>query len=88
MFLETLRKYPIADSLQREAFSSYTFRNTNITIPKKQKVIIAVYAIHHDPEIYPQPEVYDPERFVDETRNPIYYFAFGHGPRNCIGMLI
>lgn len=88
LFLETLRKYPVVDTLQRVASLSYTFKNTNITLPKKQKVMIPVYALHQDPKIYPKPEIFDPERFMNTTtqsRNIMCYYPFGDGPRNCIG---
>lgn len=76
-------------ALGRKSLSSYTFKDTKITIPKGQSVIIPVYAIHHDPKIYPNPEVYDPERFTKEaiqSRDPMHYLPFGYGSRCCIGM--
>ncbi|XP_032682180.1 cytochrome P450 6B1-like [Odontomachus brunneus] len=83
---ETLRKYPVADCIQRETSSSYTFKNTNITVQKNQKVLIPLYAIHYDSKIYPQPEIYDPDRFMDQTiQHSTYFLSFGRGPRNCIG---
>ncbi|XP_067209460.1 cytochrome P450 6B5 [Linepithema humile] len=86
VFKETLRKYPIADVIGRQAISCYTFRNSKVTIPKNQLVGIPVCGIHYNPDIYPKPEVYDPERFIDpKTKNSMHYFPFGHGPRNCIG---
>lgn len=51
-------------------------------------VWIPVFPIHHDPNIYPDPEKFDPERFTEDKikeRNLMHYFPFGHGPRNCIG---
>ena len=67
---------------------NYTFKGTKITIPKGTKVWVPVYGIQHDPNIYPKPEVFDPERFEDDafaSRHPMSYLPFGDGPRNCIG---
>jgi hypothetical protein len=50
--------------------------------------MIPIYALHHDPNYYPDPEVFDPERFTDENKNsrPLGTFIpFGDGPRICIG---
>ncbi|XP_011495529.1 PREDICTED: cytochrome P450 6B3-like [Ceratosolen solmsi marchali] len=85
---ESLRKYPPVGFLQRKSVSSYTFDDTNITIPKDTSIYVPVWAIHHDPNIYPLPEKFDPERFNDEnteSRHPMSYLPFGHGPHNCIG---
>ena len=88
IFLETLRKYPIVLALTRKSTVSYTFPNSDLTIPKDTKIYIPAYAIHRDPNIYPNPEIFDPERFNEENivnRSPQHYLAFGGGPRNCIG---
>ncbi|XP_076285655.1 putative cytochrome P450 6a14 [Lasioglossum baleicum] len=88
VFRETLRKYPILPILMRQVSTDYTFKGTKITIPKDTRIWIPVYGIHHDPDIYVKPEVFDPERFIDNgisTRHPMAFLAFGDGPRNCIG---
>jgi cytochrome P450 family 6 len=88
IFKETLRKYPPVTVLMRESTSSYTFDGTKISIPEKQKVWIPIYAIQRDPDIYPKPDIFDPERFSEEavkSRDPMFYLPFGDGPRNCIG---
>lgn len=44
--------------------------------------------LHHDPEYFPEPEKFIPERFGDENKQsiqPYTYLPFGDGPRNCIG---
>lgn len=68
--------------------SDYTLNGTKINLPKGQVIWIPVYAIQRDPNIYPDPDVFDPERFNEETvqtRNAMFYLPFGDGPRNCIG---
>ncbi|KAK9307618.1 hypothetical protein QLX08_002207 [Tetragonisca angustula] len=88
VFKETLRKYPILPMLNRRAMVNYTFRDMKITIPKGTKIWVPVYGIQHDPNIYPDPEKFDPERFNDDAaaaRHPMSFLPFGDGPRNCIG---
>nr|QLI62169.1 cytochrome P450 20 [Streltzoviella insularis] len=89
VFNETLRMYPIVDPLQRNAQIDYKVPGTNVTIKKGQTVLIPVLGIHHDEKYYPNPEIFDPERFSSEkmnSRHPCAYIPFGIGPRNCIGM--
>ncbi|XP_012273882.1 probable cytochrome P450 6a13 [Orussus abietinus] len=88
VFKEALRKYPPIPFLFRQALNEYTFAGTNVTIPKEQVVWIPNYAFQMDPEIFPKPEEFNPERFTPEAeaeRHPMAYLPFGDGPRNCIG---
>ncbi|XP_011878191.1 PREDICTED: cytochrome P450 6A1-like isoform X2 [Vollenhovia emeryi] len=90
IFKETLRKYPIVTFLLRQAITNYTFNGTTVSIPKGQKVWIPIYGMHRDPDIYPKPDVFDPERFNEEavqSRHSMVYQPFGDGPRNCIGII-
>ncbi|XP_034652022.1 probable cytochrome P450 6a14 [Drosophila subobscura] len=86
---ETLRKHPIIPQLIREANRNYKVPNTDIIIDKGTTVLIPVHNIHHDPEIYPKPEHFDPSRFETDqvkARHPMAYLPFGDGQRNCIGL--
>ncbi|XP_011304859.1 probable cytochrome P450 6a13 [Fopius arisanus] len=85
---ESLRKDPPGITLTRSVFERYTLPGTSITLEPRTKVTIPVHAIHHDEEYYPNPEVFDPERFSEENkrmRHPMAYLPFGDGPKNCIG---
>ncbi|XP_014292721.1 cytochrome P450 3A25 isoform X2 [Halyomorpha halys] len=60
----------------------------NTQIPKGTRVFIPVGQFHMDPEYFPNPEKFDPERFSDENKGsiPKYSFIpFGEGPRICVG---
>lgn len=60
-----------------------------VTLAKDLVVEISVYGIHYDPENYPDPERWRPERFLPENKHllkPFTYLPFGDGPRNCVGL--
>ncbi|XP_058130754.1 probable cytochrome P450 6a14 [Anopheles coustani] len=86
---ETLRKYPPLESTNRMAVQDYTIPGTTHVIPRNVLVQIPIYAIHHDPEYYHDPDRFDPERFSaleSKNRPPCVFLPFGDGPRQCIGM--
>ncbi|KAK2565310.1 Lithocholate 6-beta-hydroxylase [Acropora cervicornis] len=82
---EALRMYP--PGLQRDCNEGCTVKGVNI--PKGMPIMIPVYAIHHDPKVWPEPEKFNPERFTEAekgNRHPYTFMPFGYGPRNCVGM--
>ncbi|XP_070393465.1 cytochrome P450 3A16-like [Dermacentor albipictus] len=87
--LEGLRLFPSAVRLTRCTSDDYVIGDTGIKLPKGCSIVIPVYAIHHDPEFFSDPEGFNPERFSDENLEsirPYTYLPFGAGPRNCLGM--
>lgn len=87
-FSETMRKYPPAPVFLRKCTKPYPIPETNIVIPEGLSVLIPCYGLHRDPEYFPDPERFDPDRFSEENKSKIWdctYIPFGDGPRNCIG---
>ncbi len=85
---ETLRLYPPATSVEREASEDYLLGDAGIKVPKNTVIHIATYSLHRDPQYFNDPEKFMPERFLAENRthDPFAYLPFGAGPRNCVGM--
>ncbi|XP_034479621.1 cytochrome P450 6a2-like [Drosophila innubila] len=87
---ETLRLYTIVPHLERKAMNDYVVPgHPKLVIKKGTPVIIPAAAYHRDEDLYPDPEKFDPDRFLaDEVaaRDSVEWLPFGDGPRNCVGM--
>ncbi|XP_066146277.1 cytochrome P450 6a2-like [Euwallacea fornicatus] len=86
---ETLRKYPPAPVFLRKCTKRYPIPNTQAFIEEGQSVLIPCLGLHRDPKYFPNPELFDPDRFSEENQRKLTegtYIPFGSGPRNCIGM--
>ncbi|CAF1184514.1 unnamed protein product [Adineta ricciae] len=84
---EILRIYPPFTRFERVASTDYQL--ADYRIPKGMIISVPVYPIHHDPQVWPEPEKFIPERFSAEEkgkRDAMSYLPFGDGPRNCVGM--
>ncbi|CAO2630633.1 Cytochrome P450 3A1 [Lemmus lemmus] len=84
---ETLRLYP--NGLRLDRVCKKDVEINGVLLPKGSVVVIPVYALHHDPQYWPEPTEFRPERFSKENKgsiNPYVFMPFGNGPRNCIGM--
>ena len=64
----------------------------NLQIKKGVRVLFPIWAMHHNPEFFPEPESFIPERFLKSNNSsnseviPFSYIPFGGGPRKCIGL--
>jgi len=81
---ETLRLYPpihVGNRLAARELSVCVY-----DLPAGHRVMVSIYATHHDEAHWPDPERFDPGRFVPgEKHHPYSFLPFGGGPRNCIG---
>ncbi|KAH8275378.1 hypothetical protein KR026_006051, partial [Drosophila bipectinata] len=87
--METLRKYPVLAHLTRMTETDFSPEDPKYFIAKGTIVVIPALGIHYDPDIYPEPEKFRPERFTEEAvaaRPSCTWLPFGEGPRNCIGL--
>ncbi|XP_017785219.1 PREDICTED: cytochrome P450 6k1-like [Nicrophorus vespilloides] len=85
---EAARKYPTLPFLERICVKDYQIPETDIVLDKGTKCQFSTLGIHYDPEYFPNPDIFDPERFSPEgiqSRPAYVYMPFGHGPHNCIG---
>nr|GLL39566.1 abscisic acid 8'-hydroxylase 3-like [Ipomoea trifida] len=80
---ETLRMATILPWFSRKA--AQDFEIDGCKIKKGWSINLDVVSIHHDPEIFPEPEKFNPSRF-DENLKPFSFLGFGSGPRMCPGI--
>nr|XP_022906714.1 cytochrome P450 4C1-like [Onthophagus taurus] len=83
---EALRIYPSVPFISRKLTEDVVI--DGYKIPKGVYCNLHIYKVHRDPEIYPDPMKFDPDRFLPENtakRHPYAYVPFSAGPRNCIG---
>ncbi|CAF0802744.1 unnamed protein product, partial [Didymodactylos carnosus] len=84
---ETLRMYPPVTRFDRE--SSVPCELGGYMLPTGTIITVPVYWLHHDPDVWENPEQFIPERFYSSEklkRDPLYFVPFGIGPRSCVGM--
>ncbi|XP_068629170.1 cytochrome P450 6B5-like [Battus philenor] len=85
---ESMRIYPSIGYLSRQCTNDTVLPVGNIKVDKGTLIFTPIFEYHHDPNIYPDPEVFNPERFSSENRTNISdytYMPFGRGKRLCIG---
>lgn len=81
---ETMRLYPAAPVIPRRAIASDSFQGTQIDVG--DEVLLSIYNMHRNPKFWENPHSFEPRRFLDENKIPLYqYLPFGRGKRACIG---
>ena len=84
---ETLRIYPVGmltfPRITREPVSVQGY-----DLPADTVVVGCIYLTHHREDLYPEPDLFKPERFLERQFSPYEYLPFGGGSRRCIGMAL
>ncbi|CAD1473361.1 unnamed protein product [Heterotrigona itama] len=93
VILESLRMYPAAVGSDRVCVKPFELPPRvpgakPYVVQRDDCVWIPIYGIQHDPQYYPEPKKFNPDRFYDDPKqmvNSPSFLSFGVGPRMCIG---
>ncbi|XP_017006511.2 probable cytochrome P450 4ac2 [Drosophila takahashii] len=83
---ESLRMFPSVPFIGRKCVEEIVVNG--LIMPKDTQINIHIYEIMRDPRHFPDPDVFQPERFLPENtvnRHPFAFVPFSAGQRNCIG---
>ncbi|WP_322779669.1 cytochrome P450, partial [Frankia sp. Cas4] len=94
VFTETLRLYPPAWIMFRRTLKDHSLAGYHV--PAGSTIMISQWVVHRDPQYWPDPDCFVPERWLDpessapapasrSTRPRYAFFPFGGGSRQCIG---
>jgi cytochrome P450 len=81
---EVLRLYPPAWIVGRETLRDVTLGGESF-VPAGTTVFLVPLILHRRAEYFPDPERFDPDRWLDADPPPFAYVPFGGGARRCIG---
>ncbi|MEW6491881.1 MAG: cytochrome P450 [Cyanobacteriota bacterium] len=81
---ETLRIYPVVPSAFIRVLKS-PMELAGYQFPKGTALMCSSYLTHQRADIYPEPQCFKPERFLEKQYSPYEYFPFGGSNRRCLG---
>lgn len=90
VILETLRLYPSVPGGQPRRTPKVCSLGGHDNIPAGTVVQCYAYSLHRTPEVFPEPELWKPERWIESSPEHLsamrrWFWAFGSGGRMCIG---
>lgn len=88
VILETLRLYPPVPVIARKLNEDIKLVSEDYLLPQGCTVVIGTFKVHRRGDVYPDPDIFNPDNFLPEnTQNRHYYsfIPFSAGPRSCVG---
>ena len=82
--LEIQRSRTVIDFAGRHVYAP-TFQLGDWVIPQGYSIVVAIGQVHHRLQEFPDPERFDPQRFIGERPNTFAHIPFGGGTRRCVG---
>lgn len=82
--LEVQRARTVIDFAGRHVYPE-TFQLGEWVIPRGYSIIVGIAQIHDNPDVFPDPGRFDPQRFIDTKPSALSWIPFGGGTRRCVG---
>lgn len=82
--LEIQRSRTVIDFAGRHVYAP-TFELGEWVIPQGYSIVVAIGEVHHRSQDFPEPERFDPQRFIGQRPNTFAHLPFGGGTRRCVG---
>jgi cytochrome P450 len=83
VFKETVRLHPILAECARVPMEPVEICGR--VVQPGQALVVSIVGIHHNPDLYPEPDQFKPQRFLDRKYNIYEFLPFGGGHRRCMG---
>jgi cytochrome P450 len=80
---ESMRIRPVVPGVSRKLTRPWTLQGYEL--PAGTRVSPNIWLTHHNPDIYPEPERFRPERFIESQADTYSWIPFGGGIRRCLG---
>ncbi len=82
--LEVQRARTVIDFAARRVYSP-AFRLGEWVIPRGDSLLVGIAQIHDDPAVFPDPDRFDPQRYIGDKPSAFAWIPFGGGARRCLG---
>jgi len=80
---ETMRLDPVVPNIGRQLTKPMTIAGRQL--PEGVTIAPCIYLVHRRPELWPNPDQFNPDRFLESRQSPYAFLPFGGGARRCLG---